>query len=665
VAKQEAAYKAFLDKAQNSRLRHAADMLLGAFLLPKTEATESTIPTTASVYLELVSESHNAQHNTQREAATQACSEASVFHWPLAFPQVFAQGGFDCVLGNPPWEHVELKEEEFFATRNTYVAKARNKAERTQRIQWLSEGMLAKHLLPDLHHPDHECQAEVRLYNEYEKTKRLLDASSAFAHANDTEGGRYPLTGKGRVNTYALFSETIYQIISPKGRAGFIVPSGLATDNSTKDFFGELISKKALDSFFEFENEGFFSGAGQGHMLRFALTTIVGCAQEIYETRFLFQGKKIENLHDPERVFTLSPEDIFRVNPNTLTCPIFQSRYDAEITKKIYQQVPVLVSDSYGSQWGVRFSQGTHNMSTDSHIFKTLDELRSENFKVDGNTLVRGDIKFVPLYESKMVQLYNHRFGDFSDTDHQRSHVLPRIPAKRLERANYFPMPFYWVSESALRERKETLNWNYNWFIAWRRVTDARASSRTLIATVIPNCAAGDSLFFAYPKEFSDKRLYCAFIANMCAIPLDYVCRQKLGGLNLNFFTFKQLPFIEPEKYSAQNLEFIYKRVLQLIYTAEDLREWALDVGYEKEPFSFNLKKRAMLQSELDAYYARLYGLSREEIQFILEPELIKPGYPSETFAVLKRNEEREFGEYRTQRLVLEAWDKLEAGTLA
>jgi hypothetical protein len=147
VAKQEAAYKAFLDKAQNSRLRHAADMLLGAFLLPKTEATESTIPTTASVYLELVSESHNAQHNTQREAATQACSEASVFHWPLAFPQVFAQGGFDCVLGNPPWEHVELKEEEFFATRNTYVAKARNKAERTQRIQWLSEGMLAKHLM--------------------------------------------------------------------------------------------------------------------------------------------------------------------------------------------------------------------------------------------------------------------------------------------------------------------------------------------------------------------------------------------------------------------------------------------------------------------------------------------------------------------------------------
>ena len=572
VAKQEAAYKAFLDKAQTSHLRHAADMVLGAFLLPKTEASESSIPTTASVYLELVSESHNTQHIAQRDAAMQACAEARVFHWPLAFPQVFAQGGFDCVLGNPPWEHVELKEEEFFATRNTFIANAKNKAERVQRIQWLSEGMLAKHLFPDLYHPESECQTELKIYKEYEKTKRLLDASSSFAHANELEKNRYPLTGKGRVNTYALFSETIYQIISPLGRAGFIVPSGLATDNSTKDFFGELISKKVLDSFFEFENEGFFAGAGQGHMLRFALTTIVGSNQQIPETRFLFQGKKIEHLHDPERVFTLSPEDIFRVNPNTLTCPIFQSRYDAEITKNIYQRVPVLVNDTSDSKWEVRFSQGTHNMSTDSHIFKTIQDLQDEGFLLNGNIFSKNEINFIPLYESKMIQLYNHRFGDFSDSQHTRSHVLPRITPEKLKIRSYLPMPFYWVSEAALKERKETLNWHHNWFIAWRRVTDARASSRTLISTVIPNYAAGDSLFFAYPKEVSDNRLYCAFIANMCSLPLDYVCRQKLGGLNLNFFTFKQLPFVEPEKYSSQALDFIYKRVIRLVYTANDLK---------------------------------------------------------------------------------------------
>ena len=78
----------------------------------------------------------------------------------------------------------------------------------------------------------------------------------------------------------------------------------------------------------------------------------------------------------------------------------------------------------------------------------------------------------------------------------------------------------------------------------------------------------------------------------------------------------------------------------------------------------FDLHDRSIIQAELDAYYARLYGLTRDELQFILDPESIKPGYPSETFAVLKRNEEKEFGEYRTQRLVLEAWDKLDAGEL-
>jgi hypothetical protein len=237
IAKQEAAYLAFLDKAKHSPLRHAADMLLGAFLMAKTEETEAQIPTTANLYLELVNDQHNEQHLSIRNQAMQACSNASVFHWPLAYPQVFAQGGFDCVLGNPPWERIKLQEEEFFATRSTDVTDAKNKAERAQRIQWLSEGMLAKHLYPEIPHPEHECQAETRLYNEFLTAKRTAEAASAFMHVKGDEGGRYALTGVGDVNTYALFSETILQITAETGRSGFIVPTGIATDDSTKAFF--------------------------------------------------------------------------------------------------------------------------------------------------------------------------------------------------------------------------------------------------------------------------------------------------------------------------------------------------------------------------------------------------------------------------------------------
>ncbi|QOJ08055.1 N-6 DNA methylase [Nitrosomonas sp. H1_AOB3] len=664
IAAKEQAWRHFLEGSAHSPLAHAADLLLGAYLLPKTGQNAKAIPTTATLYLTLQNQPLPPEQQAALAAAQAACEQARVFHWPLAFPQVFAQGGFDCVLGNPPWERIKLQEEEFFATRHRDVAEARNKAERAQRIQWLSEGMLARHLYPDLAHEAHEDEAEKRLYREFVTARRTAEAASVFAHVKGDDGGRYPLTGVGDVNTYALFAETIRQITAPYGRAGFIVPSGLATDNSTKNFFGDLISKKSLGSFFEFENEGFFPGAGQGHMLRFALTTIVGSGQKIEATRYLFQGKKLEHLHDSERVFTLSPEDIELVNPNTLTCPIFQSRFDAELTKGIYRRTPVLIRESRidapeHNPWGIRFMAMFH-MSNDSHLFKNYQELKQEGYSLDGNVFTLGGDIFFPLYESKMVQIYTHRYGDFRDSNHERAHVLPRIPESRLEDAGYCTTPYYWISEKNILEKTKDAGWKEKWFFAWRRITDARASARTLVATVIPWSAAGDSLFLPLMRPPERKQLFACFLANMGAIVLDYVSRQKLGGLNLNYFTFKQLPFLMPDQYSDADVAFITPRVLELTYVAHDLEPWAKSLGFDGRPFSFSAERRASLRAELDAYYAKLYGLGRDELRFILDPQSIRPGYPSETFSVLKRNEERDFGEYRTQRLVLAAWDALE-----
>lgn len=667
IAARAAAYAAFAAQADNSRIAQAADLLLGAFVLPKTENTANSIPTSQTLYLHLFSDQHNSQHQQQLEAARSACREARVFHWPLAFPQVFAKGGFDCVLGNPPWERIKLQEEEFFATRSPLVAQAKNKAERAQRIDWLAQGQLALHLYPDQAADALACEAEQRLYQDFLTARRTAEAASVFAHVKGEEGGRYPLTGVGDVNTYALFAETIRQVTAADGRAGFIVPSGLATDNSTRAFFGDLVTKKSLDSFFEFENEGFFRGAGQGHMLRFALTTIVGAGQQIQETRFLFQAKKLEHLHDPERVFTLSAEDIERVNPNTLTCPIFQSRYDAELTKKIYQRVPVLIREARDGQpeqnpWGIRFMAMFH-MSNDSHLFKTYQELKKEGFALEGNQFVRGKERFLPLYEAKMVYQYNHRHSDFSETGDQRAHILPKLKDEALSDANYEPIPYYWVVSKESDMRFKDKAWNKGWCLGFRDVTDSRASARSFIATVIPRSPVGNK-FPLVLTDFPASKV-ALLVANMSAFCFDFVARQKIGGLTMNFFIVKQLPILAPDAYSAEHESFIIPRVLELTYTSIGLESWAKDLGYEGPPFGFDPERRMQLRAELDAYYARLYQLTREELQFVLEPESIKPGYPSETFAVLKRSEMREFGEYRTQRLVLEAWDKLESGELS
>lgn len=81
-------------------------------------------------------------------------------------------------------------------------------------------------------------------------------------------------------------------------------------------------------------------------------------------------------------------------------------------------------------------------------------------------------------------------------------------------------------------------------------------------------------------------------------------------------------------------------------------------------PFRWNDERRARIRAELDARIARLYGLTRDELRYILDPaDIYGPDFPGETFRVLKEKEIRQYGEYRTRRLVLEAWDREERGT--
>ena len=158
----------------------------------------------------------------------------------------------------------------------------------------------------------------------------------------------------------------------------------------------------------------------------------------------------------------------------------------------------------------------------------------------------------------------------------------------------------------------------------------------------------------------AEPRKCAALLGNMSSLVCDYTARQKVAGLALKYFTIKQFPILSPDRYTPADLDFIVPRVLELTYTALDLTPFARDLGYDGPPFAWNPERRSVLRAELDAYYARLYGLTRDELRYILDPtDIYGDDYPSETFRVLKNNEIRQFGEYRTRRLVLEAWDQL------
>ncbi|MFZ4561097.1 MAG: Eco57I restriction-modification methylase domain-containing protein, partial [Saprospiraceae bacterium] len=298
-----------------------------------------------------------ASADPQLEGRAYALAERHhFFHWPLEFPDVFAQGGFDVLLGNPPWERIKLQQQEYFATRDAAIANAANKAERERLIKQMAENR------PDVYAPFQDALHEA-------------EATSKFLRSSE----RYALTAVGDINTYSVFSELFSQLVRPEGRAGFIVPTGIATDDSNKAFFGAMVEQNRLVSLFDFENrEAIFPGVHRSY--KFCLLTLSGASRGAEAARFGFFLTRTAHLQDGQRIFTLTSDDFLRLNPNTRTCPVFRTRVDAELTAAIYRRMPILVNETTGENpWGIKFMTMFH-MSNDSHLFRTRPQLEAEGF---------------------------------------------------------------------------------------------------------------------------------------------------------------------------------------------------------------------------------------------------------------------------------------------
>lgn len=632
IAAKADAYAVYLRQARAGRLAQAADLLLGAYLLPKRADTTNHVPTTATLYLTLQSAPLPADQCDALADAQRACKEAHVLHWPLAFPQVFAQGGFDCVLGNPPWERIKLQEEEFFATRHPDVAIANNKAERTRRIQLLNEGKLAQHLFPQSEHPPHECAAEQRLYGEFISARRTAEAASLYAHVKGDEGGRYPLSGVGDVNTYALFAETISQITHSSGRGGFIVPSGLGTDDSTKRLFQSLVNENRLVSFYGFDNAKRIFPAVHPDM-PFALVTIGKTYADAQLAHYLLS---VEHLNDPRRRFTLTASEFRLINPNTLTCPVFRSQRDAELSKAIYKTSGVFHHLDLSNPWGERLSR----------IFdmgKATDQVLAEQSNPDESHR---------MYEAKMFHQYDHRFASFGVDGADQT-----VGDGEKEKSDFKIVTPHRMQSQEVERRLTDRGSLRHWLIGYRDITNA-TNERTAIAAVLPRIATNYTIRLCITQESS--RNEALLLANINSLVFDFAARQKLGGTHLSDYIFRQLPALPPKAYESSDIDFIVPRVLELTYTSNELTPFARDLGFEGPAFVWDPERRWAIRAELDAYFARLYGLTRDDLRYILDPEdAMGSGYPSETFRVLKDKEQRDFGEYRTQRLVLREFDRM------
>lgn len=631
LTKKEQFWSGILDSPEYLHQKLVADAWCAAFVWPKQPGPfEENAPTT-ELWRQLRGNRGKAPALTTKRVE-QLADEYHFFHWHLQFPQVFAKGGFDVVLGNPPWERVKLQEQEFFAPRDAEIANASNAAARKKLIARLPA-------------------TNADLWNEWVAASRRADGESHSIR----QSGRYPLCGKGDVNTYAIFAEHNRSVLGPRGRAGFIVPTGIATDDTTKDYFGTLVNERELASFYSFENEEFVF-PGVHHAFRFALLTVAR-GQSEGAADLVFFARQVSALDHPERHFSLTPADFETLNPNTRTCPTFRSRRDADINLAMYRRTGILWREDVpdGNPWGLRFMAMLH-MANDSGLFRTRTELEAAGWKLEGNHFVLDKQRALPLIEAKMVHHFDHRFGTYEgQTDAQGNQgKLPELDAAAHADPKRLTFPKYWVAENELSSRLYD-RWQRGWLLGWRDICRS-TDQRTTIASLIPRSGTGDTFLLAMPSV--DPRAIAALYANLCSFALDYAARQKVGGTHLKYHTFKQLPVLAPAVYGDDApwsrgttlRDWLLPRVLELTFTAWDLEPFARDVGDDGPPFLWDRERRFMLRAELEAAFFHLYGVSRDDANYIMD-----------TFPVVKKNDEKAYGEYRTKRVVLERYDALAA----
>jgi hypothetical protein len=567
-----------------------------------------------------------------RECVSRLASQYAFLHWHLAFPEVFTvSGGFDVVLGNPPWERVKLSEKEFFASRAPEIANLAG-AKRKNAIAKLKDD-------------------QPLLWDEYQLSLRQAEAESHFIR----NSGRYPLCGRGDVNTYAIFAEAMRDAVGPTGRAGLIVPTGIATDDTTKHYFADIVERRQLACLFDFENAvPVFASVHRS--FKFCLLTLSGSARPVDEAEFVFFAHFTSDLQDPDRRFTLSPDDLSLINPNTKTTPVFRSRRDAEITRAIYRRMSVLVRDDEpdGNLWGIEFSTMFH-MTNDSHHFRTPEELRHESAVLKGNVWVQGSHKWLPLFESKMMWLYDHRSANvvLSQTALIRQGQSESLTVEQHLDPTCTPNPRAWVPAELVASRMLS---STTALLAWRKVTTAFAA-RSFVSCLLPGVAVGDNLLLAHGSPHDLALLN----AVMSSFALDYFARQKLGGINFQQYIAKQLPVPGPEVLNARCQwasrsvrEWVMPRVSELTYTSWDMYRLGKDLGFKGPPFRWDSERRSLILAELDAAFFILYELERSDVEYILD-----------TFEIVRRKDEAAHGEYRTKRLILERYDALAAAAVA
>ncbi|HVB57997.1 MAG TPA: DNA methyltransferase [Candidatus Acidoferrales bacterium] len=587
----------------------AANLWTASFFLPLTKLDDPLIPTQDTFLSYLL---HRQDRPQMTGMANSLAGERRFFHWRLEFPEVFTRGGFDVILGNPPWERTALEELEFFASRSPAVLSATTTALRKQVIRSLRQEMPT-------------------LFSEYAQEKRRADAENKFF----IESGSYPLGAQGRLNTYALFANLGLRIVSSKGRLGMVLQTGLATDAPMEEFWRFLIRERRLVTFVDFENKKRIFRDVHPEQ-KFALVTMTGDSQpKDKRVRVGFWLQQISELSDPEKVYEFDTEDLVLFSPNTGQPLLTRRRSDLEVLRRIYSCSDVcwrLQSNSGRARAWVSMTSASF-----SEFCQRETDLKGASQLPDLQLRI-GDTIYSPLLEAKLIEQYDFSYATYAGTS--EGEIAAGNPRETIHADGdllTLPKPRYWADKRVVDDFLIPKNGKRGWCFGYRDVTNVN-NERTTIATVLP------AIGFLQPLNgisCSNARTAAVVLASVNSMVSDFVARSRFTGRHLNVTTFSQLPI---PKWIDE--EFVVSRVVELTYTGNGLKDFAMECGYSGEPFPWNSGRRQLLKHELDAAFAHFYGLTADDLAHVLA-----------TFTVLRSREEREYGSFLTRDTLLRLYE--------
>ncbi len=627
---------------ENARLLH--DTWCAAFVWPKQSTDYGTELTTE--HLRKIERNPHSVPPGLKAKIRDLARQYRFFHWHLEFPTVFgseSNGGFDVILGNPPWERVKLQEREWFASSRPDIADAQTAAIRSRLINELAT-------------------SDPELYATFLNALRKADGESAFAR----NSGAFPLGAVGDTNTYPLFIELGMRLIETNGRLGFIVKTGILADYSLKDFFSHLVQTGRFVAAYDFSNRNLIFPAVVANE-RFTLLTLGGAGANTNVIKMSILNEDVSDLSNVEKVWELSPEDIALINPNTQTCPLFQTARDTIVVSQIYRRLPILLNENKtnGNLWSVNYL-GMFHMTNDSGLFRDQETLETTSanpsspyWDVDGTF-------YSALLEGKLYDLFDHRHGTFAGIPRKSRFGVkaePNHPSREQLLDPYFQcLPRYWVPASEVQTRySKRIGFVPSGVLTFRDVCRTHTDLRTVRACICPPWGAGNKaplLVFPSTKPEEHARRSLLLCGNLSAFVLDYVARQKFSGGSLNKFILIQFPIVPPTAYeqacrwsaSDNTLQhWLFPRLLELSYTAWDLESFVRDCHYNGPPFRWNEERRFLLRCELDAAYFHLYGIAEDDVDYIME-----------TFRILKNKDIQKYGDYRSKLIILHCYDAMQ-----